>query len=196
VSISFNACLCPLSRSLLSILVLGSGSLSYLSAQPKPVDLESRESALSDRRVEMPVNAVRINNRWAEKRFPQPAWAPPHSRLDAKPQARIGGGEAREPERIEMPRYRAPDLLEMQKRPVRQEPRKLDREARKPRDEPRHSFNDVPVFRLAPERPPFEVMVDDLSLADINRFTFQKNHEREPGIPVKPAGGGEASAGK
>ena len=160
-----------------------------LLAQPSPVDLEERENQLSQERFEGQVEKIEINDRWTRLRFPDSHWESGMSALNAKPSADLLDQRFRDPGTLEKATFRLPDMMETESLPAREKPRLFEGDSKRPRDEVPHRFNDVPIFRLGPERPAFEAMVDDLSLADINRFTFQKNHSAQEGLPVTRAGG-------
>jgi hypothetical protein len=48
----------------------------------------------------------------------------------------------------------------------------------------------VPVAEGYLGKVDYQTLVGELSMADINRFQFHKNHDREAGLDTIPAGGG------
>lgn len=158
-----------------------------LCAQPAPVDLRERASAIGDKRVAREERRLKMHPSLGDLRFEGETWAPAFSAWNRKPAAPLADREAPIADTLTFPRFEAPEGPDLPATPAAKDTWSPGGANRRPADEAAALVRDAPVVRLAPDRPPYEAMVDDLSMADINRYTFQQNHDRESGLPVTPA---------
>lgn len=181
-------------KGLLALLVFCSTVLVFLpgvvSGQHREVDLEKRARELERQRVEPGRVEFRVDERFVRKRV--------------QPEVRAAANEAREPQRARLEvaprgRERRVEPVVREASPVRR-PETDERFSRRQTDlESRRRWGEKPEAPLVRQagmapgfmnRTHFQAMADRISMADINRYQFQRNHSPEPGLREVRAGEG------
>ncbi|MFP4353322.1 MAG: hypothetical protein ACLFRP_08140 [Puniceicoccaceae bacterium] len=173
---------------LLACLLAGAGS-----AQVRQTDFTKRNSAIESKRFGTEVERPEVKSRWMSKRF---------STRSSDFQAKTFRTRKFSVEKMDLygsKRFETP-VLDLEKRD-----RVMYRQADalfSPDELDRIRFNTLhhaarKDSMVADEDPAIEVedLLDQLSLAELNRYQFRRSHSREPGLPVQEAASGEAGEG-
>lgn len=153
------------------------------------MDIETQETTLSEIRFEKPELPLEVDSRFQNREWEKMSWKRKEIRWE-KRRARLVLEETREKKSVEME-----TRVHAVKKPetVRSFWTRLaDFEAL----DQRRKLDLAPLVRNARVtdgylgKTAYQSMVGKLSMRDINRYQFQKNHPAKPGLRGVPAGGG------
>lgn len=158
-----------------------------VAAQGRDVDFSQRVSELENKKFETEVTTPQADSRWMSRRFDTRQYdAPRHRYADRRFHS----------DKIELFRTQRFDTeeLDYDVREVewfRQKDKEFSgSELRVLRDNTLHQFDRQDSFQVGIQRAvDVEEALDQLSLADLNRFNFRRNQSDESGIPSQTAGG-------
>ena len=157
-------------------------------AQPKPVDLQDRETTLSEQSFAAETLPLKVDTRFLDQQFQKSDWKGRTLRWK-KHRARLVVEASEEKQRVPLEvktlKHQKPEKAPSSwTRPVRGQ---AFYERKQPQIAPLVREANVTDGYLG--KTAYQSIVGQLSMSDINRFQFQKNHSREPGLPRIPAGG-------
>lgn len=165
-------------------------SLSEAADSRKP-DLTKRQTQVGDKRAPMKMHEMKMNDQLTDKRFPIKEWHGEFSPLGRR-RASINMSETREKTVVR------PQVIEIKKQERKMAPmngrkafvRNFDKVKEK---ELSAKYRDAQVVHVkqASVPAPSKKQQKDLTMRDINRFTFQRNHSDAHGLKVDKAGSGE-----
>lgn len=174
-----------------SLLLLLSVPPTGLLAQPKPIDLQDRETALREQSFAAEQLPLKVDTRFLDQQFSKSTWRERTIRWK-KHRARLVVKATEEKE------FFTPEIITLKSEKPERVPSSWARPVQGKAFHTRKQPQLAPLVREANVtdgylgKTAYQSMVDQLSMGDINRFQFQKNHSREPGIPSIPAGGGNS----
>ena len=157
-----------------------------LSARLRQNDFSLREKRLSSQRVPIKKLEMEQNREIGSRRFTAARWEGALSSL-AEKRAPI---ELREKAAKRVQRKKALNFSRQEPRLARQSGKRAKGLNLKKRKKAGlvSKYRDASVVSVDSNPKKFEKALGELSLQDINRFSFRKSHSKKPGLPVQKAG--------
>ncbi len=157
--------------------------------QPAEVDLTMREERLSQKQFPEEQVVIVRDDEFQPKGKLEERWPPAYAPLNRKPSAPLNM-EGKRPEIRKVGEIREYPLRNFDEAQPDPHSDLHGRKGRQPGEMESALTRDARVVNLGPSSHAYQALVNNLSMADINPYQFQKNQAREPGLPVTRAGGG------
>lgn len=177
-----------ISRILFVPLALALAGVSTLEANPLSALVGRKAESVEKKRVEKEIWTGPKASRLQEKTFPIKEWNKHFSSLGSK-RAPIAVGEKKKKERFEV-KVLERKTVDFEMSEWNDRMADLHKQARIQLDDKAQLTSDRKLYdMMLQDAPHYKEMAEKLSLRDLNRFQFRRNHS-DDGVPVQKAGSG------